>query len=66
MRSAPVQAELARRARAIASAAGPGHRVETEVRRIAARSAVITDTLEARRAEAEDHTLTRAFGAGRG
>jgi hypothetical protein len=49
----------------VARAAGPGHRVESEVGRNRARVAVITDTHEARVGEATDRTLTRAIAAAR-
>ena len=66
LKSPEVQADLARRAGAIAAAAGEGHRVETEVGANRARAAVITDTHEARRREARDRNLTRSIDAGRG
>lgn len=65
LRSDEVQAELVRRANRVAAAAGPGHRVESEVGKRRARAAVITDTAEARVAE-KHRNLTRAFGAARG
>lgn len=49
----------------MATVAGPGHRVESEVGKNRARAAVITDTSEAVRSEIRDHTLTRAIDAGR-
>lgn len=66
LRSDAVQAELRRRAQQVAAAAGPGHRVEVSAGRNRARAAVITDTPEARRAEATDRALTRAINAGKG
>ena len=66
LRSDEVQAELVRRARRVAAAAGPGQRVESEVGKRRARAAVITDTAEARVAESKSRNLTRAFGAARG
>ncbi len=66
LKTPEVQADIAGRARAVAAAAGPGHRVESEVGQNRARAAVITDTREARLAEARGHGLVRAFGAGRG
>lgn len=65
LRSPEVQEDLRGRARRIAAAAGPGHRVDTDVGRNRARAAVITDTFEARHAEATRRTLTRAIDAGR-
>lgn len=64
LRSGEVLADLDRRAEQIAAAAGPGHRVESQIGPNRARAAVITDTTEARRAEATDRTLSRALGAG--
>lgn len=65
LRSDEVKADLERRARRIAAAAGPGHVAESERQRNRARAAVITETSEAKRAEAVDHALTRAIDAGR-
>lgn len=66
LRSPAVLADLEARARRIAAAAGPGHKVDSEVGTKRARAAVITETTEARRAEAKARTLTRAIDAGRG
>ena len=66
LRSAEVRADLERRARQIAAAAGPGHRVESEIGANRARAAVITDTIEAMIGEARDRNLTRSLDAGRG
>lgn len=65
LRSEAVRADLVRRAENIAAAAGPGHKVESEIGRNRARAAVITTTAEAMVAEARDRNLTRAFDAGR-
>ena len=65
LRGPAVQADLRRRGNAIASAAGPGHRVDSEVGRNRARVEVVTETFEAMRKEARDRNLTRAFGHGR-
>lgn len=65
LRSEEVRAELERRARAIASAAGEGFEVETFKGRNRYRVQVRTATELARRAEATDRTLTRALDAGR-
>jgi hypothetical protein len=65
LKSAEVRADLARRARAIAAAAGPGHRVELTSTDKRARAVVITDTPEARLGEARHRNLTRAIDAGR-
>lgn len=65
LRSPEVLADLERRAHRIANAAGPGHRVESQVGANRARVAVITDTIEAMVAEATDRRLTQAIDAGR-
>lgn len=65
LQSDEVRSDLERRANAIASAAGPGHRVESEVGPNRVRVAVVTETIEAMIAEATDRTLTRAIDAGR-
>lgn len=66
LKSAGVQADLERRAEAIANAAGDGMDVDVRVGRTRARASVRTGTPEAMRAEARDKTLTRAIDAGRG
>ena len=66
LKSPEMAAELERRAQAIADAAGDGHRVEVSETPTRARAVVITDSTEARIAEAKDRTLTRAIDAGRG
>jgi hypothetical protein len=68
IRSAPkTQAEVRGRAERIASAAGPGMEVDSQITggRGRARASVRTATTEARRAEANDRALTRALDAGR-
>lgn len=65
LQSDEVRDDLTRRANSISAAAGPGHRVESEVGPNRARVAVITDTIEARISEARNRTLTRAVDAGR-
>lgn len=65
LRSPGVLADLERRAEAVKRAAGPGHEVEVEVGAKRARAAVVTATAAARRSEATNRTLTRAFGAAR-
>lgn len=67
LRSQRVADELARRARRIAARAGgeADYRVDVEVGRNRARAAVITETPQAREAEAHHRTLTRALDAGR-
>lgn len=66
LRSPEVQRDLERRADQIASAAGPGHIVDSERGPNRARASVRTDTIEAMVDEAEHRTLTRALDAGRG
>ena len=65
LKSAEVQADLERRAKAIADAAGPGMDVDVRVGKTRARASVRTGTPEAIEAEATDKTLTRAIDAGR-
>ena len=65
LRGSEIQADLARRARNIASAAGPGHEVDSEVGRNRARASVRTDTFEAAHDEATTRSLTRSIDAGR-
>lgn len=62
-----VQAELRRRGDAIAEAAGGAEDYEVlqAVGRARAGVYVVTKTTKAKRAEAEDRTLTRALDAGR-
>jgi hypothetical protein len=49
----------------IARAAGPGHKVTVEIGPNRARVEVVTDTIDAKLAEARSRNLTRAIGAGR-
>ena len=66
VRSSPgVQADLHRRAQAIAEAAGDGFEVNERVGKHRARASVRTETFKARRAEAQDKVLTTAIDAGR-
>lgn len=65
LRSREVRKDLEKRGERIADAAGPGHRVESEIGPNRVRAAVITDTSEAVISEATDRTLTRALDAGR-
>ena len=66
LRSDLVRADLARRARNIANAAGPGKwNVHDETGRTRARAAVVTGDIEARHREARTRALTRAIDAGR-
>lgn len=65
LQSAEVQADLRRRTRAIAAAAGPGMLSEVEVGPNRARGSVRTGSAVARKREAESKALTRALDAGR-
>jgi hypothetical protein len=65
LRSQPVLDDLARRADAIAAAAGEGFEADARVGANRARASVRTATAEARRAEAVDKALTSAIDAGR-
>ena len=60
-----VQADLARRAAAIASRAGDGMEATAMVGRTRARASVITATAAARKAEASGRALTASLDAGR-
>lgn len=62
---AGVRADLERRARAVAEAAGDGMEADVFVGRNRARGGVITATPAAREAEARDRALTRAMDAAR-
>lgn len=63
LRSAPVTAEVARRAQRAAAAAGPGFEAVVKPHKYTSRAFVQTGTPEAARAEAENKALTRALGA---
>ena len=65
LRSPEVLADLERRARNIASTAGPGHEVDSQTGRNRARASVRTDTINAMRDEATDRRLTRSIDSGR-
>lgn len=65
LRSREVEADLLRRARRIASAAGQGYEADSSVGSVRARATVWTNTIEARRDEATNHSLVRALDAGR-
>lgn len=66
LKSPEMQKAMNDRARRIAAAAGPGHAVESDNSGDRARAAVVTRSMAAKRAEAKNRTLTRAFQAGRG
>lgn len=63
--SAEVTRDLSSRGKKIADAAGEGVEVTTTRNRDRAVVFVRTETFEAKKAEAEDRTLTRALDAGR-
>lgn len=65
LKSPEVQADLQRRAEAIAQAAGPGMVAEARVGRTRARASVRTGDFDAILAEARDKALTKAIDAGR-
>lgn len=65
LRSSEVEADLRRRAAAIARAAGDGMHHGTVQGRDRVAGQVWTGTVQARRAEAKDRALTRALDAGR-
>lgn len=60
-----MQREMGRRARAIATAAGPGFEAEVIVGRTRARAIVFAATHEALNAQRRSGALTRAIDAGR-
>lgn len=65
LKSPGVQADLARRAKAIAAAAGDGMEASSTIGRTRARASVVTATFSAKEAEARNRVLSRAFDAGR-
>lgn len=65
MRSPEMEQDLARRARAIAAAAGDGHEIDLWIGRNRVRATVRAETFPARAREARDKSLTRAIDAGR-
>jgi hypothetical protein len=66
LRSGAALADVSRRGRAMASAAGEGFGVETSTGANRVRATVATETWDAARREATNKVLTRAIGAGRG
>lgn len=60
-----VVADLERRARAVASAAGSGFEASAQKGKNRARASVITGTFEARREQAKTNVLQRALNSGR-
>lgn len=65
LRSTQTETMLHRLADRTAAAAGPGHRVESEIGKNRARAVVITDSWPARWAEARRRNLTKALGSTR-
>lgn len=66
LRSQQTLDRLAARAERIAAAAGPGYAVERWVGVHRARATVVTQTFDAMRDSAQNHTLLKAIDAGRG
>lgn len=66
LKSPEVEALLRAKAERIAAAAGEGMEAASRVGRTRARASVITATRAARKAEAENRSLTKALDAGRG
>lgn len=66
LHSPGVQADLKRRAEAVAEAAGEGNEVTEAGDKNRARYVVVTATAEAMLAEANERTLTQAIDAARG
>lgn len=65
LRSEGTRHDLKKRADRIAAQAGPGLVAHSEIGPNRARAEVVTDTMEARYAEATSRALTRAIDAGR-
>lgn len=65
LKGARTQADMLRRATAIAAAAGPGMEANSNVGPTRARASVVTTTAEAMRAEATSRRLTSSIDAGR-
>lgn len=66
LKSPEVEALLRAKAERIAAAAGEGMEAGSRVGRTRARASVITASRSARKAEAENRSLTKALDAGRG
>jgi hypothetical protein len=64
LNGADVRADLERRAARVVAAAGPGHKSSVQQGHDRLRAAVWTDTPAAKKAEADNHSLIRALGAG--
>lgn len=65
LKSEEVRADLERRARNIAEAAGDGFEASSEIGINRARAEVRADTIEAKQAETTERRLTAAIDAGR-
>lgn len=65
LKSPEVLADLERRGKSIAEAAGEGYEIQTFVGATRARVTVRTETFAAREREATQRSLTRAIDAGR-
>lgn len=65
MTSAPVQAEVARRAKRMADAAGPGFEAVVNPHKYTARAFVRTADAKGARRQADEAVLERVMGAGR-
>lgn len=65
LKSAPVQAEVARKAKRMASAAGDGFKAVIKPHKFTSRAFVQTDSAEGRKRQADDAVLERALDAGR-
>ena len=66
LKSAEVQADLLRRAEAIAAAAGPGYVADAAIGHDRAYAIARTGDIESQREEATNHALLRALHAGGG
>lgn len=66
LKSGEVEALLLAKAQRIAAAAGAGVEAGSRIGKTRARASVITATRAARKAEAENRSLTKAIDAGRG
>lgn len=66
LKSQRVGDEMLRKAQRVAQTAGPGNEASVRRGRSRVRASVATVTPQAKRGEAKDRRLTRAFGAARG
>lgn len=65
LKSNPVQSEVARRARRMANAAGPGFESVVKPAKFTSRAFVQTNSAEGRKRQAEQNVLQRSLNAGR-